>query len=362
MDDTLVDDLEALSKLVVGTPEWRETAERILAAHEETVSVVARKVSRQPGLTWENHRDDIVQLVRETHWRMLEHIGAGFTFPVPFEAWEAALCVRARSAVRAWAESVEVTGISSYSGVARRRRALHELRERFEVDLGLLMSDEEVVETYNDRVHPDDDGRRKHSAQATGDDLAGVSIARGMDLAYLPSAETVERLVTDQLSTEAVTQLIAQTIEEASAANPQLGEIAKAWFSPWPEGDLLSTVEVARLVGVSASTARKALAWIRLIFIGRRVVGGGSDETSLAIARTVADAWMSDDRLGRVAEMRFSCWPANELVPVAEIARRLSRTETEVARAIVEIERLLERHLTVEQGPGGEPDPLSWAV
>ena len=29
MDDTLVDDLEALSRLVVGTPEWREIAERI---------------------------------------------------------------------------------------------------------------------------------------------------------------------------------------------------------------------------------------------------------------------------------------------------------------------------------------------
>lgn len=344
----LFDDLETLSDLEVDSSTWRALAERILASSEASMRIASRRASHQPHIVWERDRDDILQLVRMVHWRMLSEVGAGKVFAFPFEAWEAVLLTRARSAVRGWASAVEVTGISGYSGAARRQRAMHEVRERIEVDFGERLTDDEVAETYNDRIESDA-GRRVHSAQAQAADLRGVSVVAGADLARLPSTESVERLVTDRLARTTTKTLVARTIEEASAKDAQLGVIAKAWLSSWPDKDLPSAAVVARTVGVPVARVRKALDRIRDICRGLQVAGGGDDATSLALARTVAEAWSTDDRLGRVAELRWSRWPERELVSAEEIARRLCRPRADVIRALAEIEQMLERHLVVEE-------------
>ncbi len=357
MDDHLFDELDTLSRLEIGTPSWRDLAERILASSESMTRVVAYRASHQKHLVWGRDHDDVVQIVRQVHRRMLDEVGVGRTFPLPFEAWEASLLTRARSAVREVAESSQMTGISGYTGVARRQRALHELRERFEVDLGEQLSDEELADTYNDRLHPDDDDdRRVHGAEATPDDLHGVDVVAGDDLAYLPSQESVEHLVAEQLSLETTTALVARTIAEASAQDPRLGEIARAWLSPWPDGDLLSAAEVARMTGVSTARVRKDLGRLRAIFVGVHLTGGGDDATSLAVARTIAEAHLRDDRLGRVAELRFSRWSEQELVPADQIATLMERPRADIDRALAELETLLEGHLVVD-GDGDADAP-----
>ncbi len=345
-DDQLFDDLEALSQLEIGTPSWRALAERIFASSEASMRIASRRASHQPHIVWERDRDDVLQLVRMVHWRMLGEVGVGKVFAFPFEAWEAALLTRARSAVRGWASTVEVTGISGYSGVARRQRAMHEVRERIEVDFGERLTDDEVAETYNDRIGGGP--TRVHSAPAQTADYRGVSVVVGADLARLPSTESVERLVADRLADATTMTLVARTIEEASAIDAQLGVIAKAWLSPWPDENLPSTALVARIVGVPVARVRKALDRIRAICRGLQVAGGGDDATSLAVARAVAEAWIADDRLGRVAELRWSRWPERELVSVDEVARRLSRPRADVVRSLEVIEQMLERHLVVE--------------
>ena len=345
-DNRLFDDLETLSQLEIGTPSWRALAERIFASSEASMRIASRRASHQPHIVWERDRDDVLQLVRMVHWRMLSEVGVGKVFAFPFEAWEAALLTRARSAVRGWASTVEVTGISGYSGVARRQRAMHEVRERIEVDLGERLTDDEVAETYNDRISGP--GPRVHSAPAQTADYRGVSVVAGADLARLPSTESVERIVADRLADEMTATLVARTIEEAAATDAQLGAIAKAWLSSWPDENLPSTAQVARTVGVPVARVRKALDRIRAICRGLQVVGGGDDATALAVARTVAEAWSADDRLGRVAELRWSRWPERELVSVDEVARRLSRPRADVVRSLEVIEQMLERHLVVE--------------
>lgn len=346
-DDGLVNDLDELSGLTVDSEAWLSLAKKILEQGDDTVWRVARSVSRRPGIIWKTHGDDIAQVVRITLWQMLKNIGAGITFPLQYEAWEAALFVRARSAVSEWADSGEVTGFSGHSGMARRKRSLYQIRSQLEMDYGRQVDDEEVVEVYNGRLDGDGD-HRSHSAPATIADFAEPQFTQHVDMTLIPSEVMVETLVTEKLSTEATAQLIEQCVAEASSVNVELGEIARTWFSPWPDGDLLPATEVAGILGISPARVRNRMLTIRAIFIGQHVVGGGKDEETLAIARTIASAWLRDPRLGRVAELRFSKWSDGELLSVQEISQRLARSPTEISRAIDEISSLLDEQITID--------------
>lgn len=343
MDRTFLDRLDHLAHLEAGTPQWQALADQLTADAERMVSVAAYRSRNFPNLDWRNDADDLIQIVRGVHLEMLRQVSTG-TFPLTYEAWEAVLMTRARSAVRDYATTSSATGLSGYSGVARRQRALHALRERLEVEHGTLVPDERVVEDYNDR-RASADGR-PHTGTATVADIAGVHVAGGDALDDISVEQQFESAVEGRL---AANQLIEQVLSLASSRGDQLVTVATAWLGCWAsDGELPSAAEVAARTGMSAASVRSRLQVVRALAMGCRVIAGKADPGSIAVAQAVADAWLGDARLGRIAELRYERWLDGELVPVSEIARRLQRAEDEVSRALDAIEGLVERHLEVD--------------
>lgn len=347
MDRTFLDRLAQLAQLEEDTLPWSALVEQLTADAERIVRIAASHSKSFPHLDWRNDADDLLQIVRGVHLDMLRQVTHG-TFRLNLEAWEAVLLTRARSAVRAYAATSSATGLSGYSGSARRSRALHALRERLEVEAGTLVGDKTVVDEFNDRRASGSDGRH-HAGHATVADLAGVHLAGGDALDDIVVEQPFESTVDDQLAAD---QLITQVIELASTRGRSTVAVATAWLARWTsDGELPSAVEVAERTGISVATVRSHLQVTRALVRGCRVVAGRSDPGSTAVAQAVADAWLEDVRLGRIAELAYERWGEGQLVPATEIARRLQRDEAEVARALAEIEAFVERHLEVDDQP-----------
>ena len=353
IDDTLLHDLEQLAELEVESPPWRALEARILRATEPMMAIIARRSSRQPGLDWQRDRDEIVQTVREVHLRMLHEVGA-HRFALPLEGWEAALLTRSRSEVRRLAESGGMTGIGAYEGAMRRKRALYELREQLEMDHRALVSDEELVEEHN-RAHEARaagmaaEGKRLHSSPAQVDDLRS-GLVHGLDMDLVG----VDDLVEEVLGTLSAAELVERTIALAAVRDERLGAVAEVWLSSWSgTGQLPSAAAVARELGLSASTVRSHLALARAIARGLVVVGGtAADTTSAAVVHAIADAWLEDERLARIAELRWSRWAeGGQVVSTEQIAERLVRSTAEVDAAVAELESMVDHYLEVDDRP-----------
>ena len=99
LDPTLLEQLQAISMLTVDTPEWKAAVNRFLVASEPLVPGIVVYAGRQPHINLGRDRDELMQIVRETAERMLREV-SNRRFPLPFEAWEAVLLTRSRSAAR----------------------------------------------------------------------------------------------------------------------------------------------------------------------------------------------------------------------------------------------------------------------
>ena len=344
MNTSLLASLSKLSSLELGSPKWREVAEQIVAELEPSVEAIGRRISRQAYLVWDRDRDDIVQIVRVVHWRQLQEVSVENVFSFPLEAWEAVLVTRARSAVRDWASTVDVTGISGFSGIARRRRSMYEVRERIEADFGELLSDEEVAETYNDRLMSSL-GARVHSALAHGADMRGVRVSTDVDLSAYPGPTSVEGVVAEHLADAEAVSVVELAIAESFYENAELGTVARAWLSGSIDDGLPSASWVARKTRISPAKVRKHLRRVQALLAGFRLTGARRDATSIAIACAVADALFYDDRLGRVAELRWERWTEGVELTAERIAERMSRPVADVRRAIVVLDSFVDDHL-----------------
>ena len=342
MSDNFTSQLRELAALECGTTEWRALAERVSSEAEPLVDAAARRCSRVPGTVWTRDSDDIYQIARMTHWTMLDHVGVAQPLDELIESWDAALAVRVYAAVRAWAETSAVTGLSGYSGVVRRMRSLNAVRSELESAFGQTTSLAEAVDVYNGRLAAGVGGR-VHGAHATAADVGGVRYDHLVAVDELEDALDLEVSAISRVSTE---RIVSRCVDEAAAVDPELGEIAAVWLRSWDDGGVASIAEVVRRCGITAPSARSAVT--RLRSIAQRVATEELSDASLSIVRTVAAATLADERLGAVAEIRFEAWPAGELVAPAEIAQRMQMSVADVRRALATIERLLAENLTVE--------------
>ena len=353
-DPKLIEKLQAISVLTVDTPEWKAAVNDFLVASEQFVPNIVRHIGNQPYIDRQNDNDELKQIVRETAERMLREV-SNLTNGLLFVAWEAALITRSRSALRDYAQSPAATGFTESSGLIRRERAMSELKEWYQVNFGITLSDKELADTYNDRL--EGQPGRVHASRANADDINGIRIEMLDSMIEKSDTNPVEYSVEERLRVEISKRIVDQTIVIASQRDPKIAKIAKVWLDYLRSGvEHVSAAQIARTLGCSPSFVRQHLNELRVIARGCSVVEGATGAASMAVARAVADAHLSgDELLGRIAELRYERWSERELVPADEIARRVSRDVDEVNRALRVLDEFVEHYLVVD-GEDDDPD------
>ena len=184
-----------------------------------------------------------------------------------------------------------------------------------------------------------------HSALAHGADMRGVRVSTDVDLSAYPGPTSVEGVVAEHLADAEAVSVVELAIAESSYEDTELGTVAHAWLSGSIDDGLPSASWVARTTEISPAKVRKHLRRVQALLAGFRLTGARRDATSIAVACAVADALFYDDRLGRVAELRWERWTEGVELTAERIAERMSRPVADVRRAIVVLDSFVDDHL-----------------
>jgi hypothetical protein len=198
------------------------------------------------------HYADILSIVTEVASSLaLEgfDLNAGCRF-------ESVLQVRARSAIRAYAESGAASGISKMAGHERRSRSVAIARSRLVQRLGREPTDDEVLAEQHRSVSARKDAV-KQGMVASRDDLNNF---RATPVDNVEAFQAMSEFQMGGISVENQS-FIASLIADCSAADPTLGEFAKTWIDATMAGEALNAV--SQRLGISDYEARKCINEVR---------------------------------------------------------------------------------------------------
>jgi len=235
----------------------------IIVLTDDLCSRVAHRHCRYTGLDWAQDSDDLIELVLEVELQMLNSIAAGDPRALDcIPTWEAAVFVRGHSAIRSYADSPAVTGISGYTGVKRRQRALEQHRRAIQAALHEPLSTAELVEDWNATVASTRKDPKKQGAFATEADIANPVRVYPTD----PGGLSGTALPMSTFDRSDAADIVHRVVSLCWAEGKQLGQVADCWLSWYPDGDPISPTEVAARIGISVYQVTRAIRQVREVF------------------------------------------------------------------------------------------------
>lgn len=217
---------------------------------------VANRHRNYARLTWDADRDDLYQIVRTVEAEMLKKIAAGTPMAREWvHNWEAAVFVRARSAITQYADSGAVTQVSGYTSAARRQRSLAKFRTELEI-AGTPPDDDALLAEYNRYVTHSRSNPKRQGAFAVKADLAQPIRFLSTDTAS-PPADPVQDPTSTVDSTIDMIDLIQEVLRACHSESLVLHRVAVHWLGWFPDGGEPSVQDIAKASDISVSTARR---------------------------------------------------------------------------------------------------------
>ncbi|MHB1718045.1 MAG: helix-turn-helix domain-containing protein [Acidimicrobiales bacterium] len=263
-EDTVYALLEALSGCRSTDPSVEaQIVVDIVIATDDLCGRIAHRHCRYAGLDWGRDADDLISLVREAELSLLADIAAGDKDALAcVPGFEAGLFTRGHSAIRAYADSVAVTGVSGYTGVKRRQRALVQHQRRIQESGVEPLSPSELVADWNATVASMRKNPRKQGAFAVEADVANPVRVYPQDphdlSAMLPATTPIESVET--------ADAIRRTVILCEAQDATLGQVASLWFAWYPDGEMATTQEIANQLSISSRSVRQCIHRIQSAF------------------------------------------------------------------------------------------------
>ena len=225
------------------------------------VSIARRAAGKRPGLSWSRDGDDLTAIAMSVAAELVQRSTTGKAGDPPWR-WEAMLTTRANSAIREWAESSALSGVSGMTGAMRRRRSIVTTWERLAADTGRTPTTAEVLAAQRgDALGRSNPG--KQGALATAQDVAEIDAAF---VTHLQAAESIADFQ-DPLADIELEDTIRSIVTQCAEVDDMLGAFADVWLHRVvSDPDPLSVV--ARDVGVGPALARRLVVQVREVAAG----------------------------------------------------------------------------------------------
>ncbi len=236
--------------------------EGFLRSRHAQFRAIAWRLRNRPRLVWSRDGDDLFALVAGEASEMLRDLDEKRA--AEWDGWDDELYVRSASAIRAWAESGEVTGVAGMTGVMRRARSLQAERPRLAELLGREPSPEEMVDHHNRMV-----------ATSRSDPVRQGAVASLSDLAALQFVPTDPRVQSEMyaaevemdcpLTTAEVSVLVKRVVDRAGEVSERRRRVAERWLSATLEDEAVSASALSRELGIDRSTVGREVEAVRAI-------------------------------------------------------------------------------------------------
>jgi hypothetical protein len=226
--------------------------------------LLAHRLCRTLGLAYALHREDVEQVVAMEAVTFVDEL---LLEPARIEQianWEGLLHVRARAAVRAWADR-HLSPASGMVSLSRRVRQLNQLRDELRAAGGREPEDRELEAEHNRRMA----ASRKDAAKQGMLALAGeAALARPVvDIHALELAAVTPE--GGLLHPTEGPRLVRAVIAKAQAIGGVTADVAACWLSGVydSEGDqrVLTPREVAEQLGLPAQSASAQIRKVRAV-------------------------------------------------------------------------------------------------
>jgi len=210
--------------------------------------------------------EDLIQIVRTVEFKMLNQVAERTPEALSWvPRWEPAVSVRARSAIANYADSGAVTQVSGYTPSARRQRSLSRFRSELEQSSVEPITDEYLIDQYNDYIANARKSPRRQGAFATEADL-------NAPVRFYPS-DPVERtcgVEADRASeidaSMDMLSIIRRVLAAAREEDVKLEQVAQLMLGWYPDGVQPTNAEVARELRIPTSTAGNRIHRVKEIF------------------------------------------------------------------------------------------------
>jgi hypothetical protein len=253
--------------LAISDPVTRDLAvDGFLRDRRDSHIVIARKHIQSRGENPARFLDDILSIVLEQDYQLLQEVIADPAVLDEVQNWSGFLHARCRNAVAQFFETGLGAPMARMAGVMRRRGQLAATRRELLATNQCEPSDEEVVEQTNARMRATRKNPEKQGMICTISDLyihSDVSEILDSDDAVAPQDDFLVHSSEGPVIVEAI-------IADATSVHEDLGLVADAWlgdlYGPDPAepiGQVRTVAEVAQLVGMTRSVVTDHVATIR---------------------------------------------------------------------------------------------------
>lgn len=252
----------------ISDPRRRERAAcGILREEQPRLRAIAHRCCRYRGLDWARDGDDLVGIVTEVAWELLESIGSGGLVP---ESWDGLLFSRAAAAIRAWAQSGAVTGVGGMSGAMRRRVLAHRTRVALAQSLGREPTWQEIQEHANaaqraSRSDPEKSGALLTEADRFAVEVVLTGLGAPAEGRELPGGGLDE---SDGIDPTEVPGLVREIIDLAASRSRKHEAVAREWLRATLVEGGVPVSEVLRRVGMATSAGWRYFSDVRGIARG----------------------------------------------------------------------------------------------
>ncbi|GAA1131842.1 hypothetical protein [Citricoccus alkalitolerans] len=235
-----------------------------IASRRKLFRLLAHRLCRTLGMPYATHREDVEQLVALEAVTFVDELIAAPMRIGEISNWEGLLHVRARAAVRSWADR-NLSPASGMISLSRRVRQLNQLRDEMRATSGMEPTDREVESEHNRRMT----ATRKDAAKQ------GMLVTAGEFHLARPAADIHDLELTALTSEGGLLhptegpQLVAAVIAKARMIGGVTADVAACWLSGvyGSEGDqrVLTTREVAGQLDLPQDSAAAQIRKVRTL-------------------------------------------------------------------------------------------------
>lgn len=253
--------------LAISDPVTRDLAiDGFLRDRRSSHIVIARKHIQSRGENPARYLDDILSIVLEQDYRLLQEVIDDPTLLDSINNWSGYLHARCRNAVAQFFETGLGAPMARMAGVMRRRAQLAATRRELLAANQCEPTDLEIVEQTNARMRATRKNPEKQGMVCTVSDLyihSDVSEVLDRDEAVAPQDDFLVHSSEGPVIVEAI-------IADATDVHENLGLVADAWLGDLygpdphePTGQVRTVTEIVELLGMDRSTVMNCVATIR---------------------------------------------------------------------------------------------------